>query len=221
MSKSDTRYPLDLAQGLASSLIDAIGPDAVERIAVAGSIRRARPDVGDIDLVVIPRIEQSPAGLLGECEPVDRLRERLHNLDVRSTRVQALSIRSWGEQVIGGEWAVLGESMPVQIYVTDAARWAMTLFLRTGSEAHNVTLAAAAKARGYKLSVSQGRLICACTDERFARDVALEHWPDVPLSRDASQADFEAAVHHALGLAWLPPSARDPGPGRWVRPLGR
>jgi len=54
---SGVRVPLADARVIAESLMAALGPGC-ERIEIAGSIRRGRPDVGDIELVAIPRIEQ-------------------------------------------------------------------------------------------------------------------------------------------------------------------
>lgn len=47
------RIPLAVAEELASRIVDALGPH-VERIQVAGSIRRRRKMVGDIEIVVEP-----------------------------------------------------------------------------------------------------------------------------------------------------------------------
>lgn len=54
MSSNSNRMPLQLAQSHAKLIIDKLEPMCV-RIAVAGSIRRCRPDVGDIDIVLMPR----------------------------------------------------------------------------------------------------------------------------------------------------------------------
>lgn len=64
MDVAKTRYPLAQAQRLAEQVRLLIA-DSCERVQVAGSIRRRRLDVGDIELVCIPKqIEQR--NLLGE-----------------------------------------------------------------------------------------------------------------------------------------------------------
>lgn len=50
------RIPLAQARRLALELAEILRP-AVERIEIAGSIRRERPTVGDIELVAVPRLE--------------------------------------------------------------------------------------------------------------------------------------------------------------------
>jgi DNA polymerase/3'-5' exonuclease PolX len=53
--------------------------DAADRIEVGGSIRRGKPDVGDIELVAVPRLETVPDGLFESVE-VNRLTERVDRL---------------------------------------------------------------------------------------------------------------------------------------------
>ena len=51
-----TRIPLAEAEGLAAEVVALLAPYC-ERIEVAGSIRRRRPDVGDIEIVCVPKRE--------------------------------------------------------------------------------------------------------------------------------------------------------------------
>ncbi|QNN23539.1 hypothetical protein HED60_15060 [Planctomycetales bacterium ZRK34] len=55
MSTTKTRIPLAAADRLAAKLIDELGPSCAV-IEIAGSIRRRRPDVGDVELVAIPKL---------------------------------------------------------------------------------------------------------------------------------------------------------------------
>ena len=48
-----SRHPLDLAEVTAAVLVKLLAP-ACERIEVAGSVRRGRLDVGDIELLAVP-----------------------------------------------------------------------------------------------------------------------------------------------------------------------
>ena len=64
----ETRWPLRQAAALARSLVTFLEPYC-DRIEVAGSVRRQKADVGDIELVLVPKLEQRPVpgqlGLLG------------------------------------------------------------------------------------------------------------------------------------------------------------
>lgn len=50
------RLPLYQAEAVVAEVIDLLSP-ACTRVAVAGSIRRRKPDVGDLEVVAIPRME--------------------------------------------------------------------------------------------------------------------------------------------------------------------
>lgn len=54
MSTTTTRMPLTQAQRLAESVLTELGPGC-QRIEIAGSVRRRRPDVGDLEIVAIPK----------------------------------------------------------------------------------------------------------------------------------------------------------------------
>jgi DNA polymerase/3'-5' exonuclease PolX len=56
------RIPLTEAQRLAAAVMDLLRPHC-DRIEVAGSVRRQKPDVGDIEIVCIP---EAQFNLLGE-----------------------------------------------------------------------------------------------------------------------------------------------------------
>jgi len=61
------RWPLAPAKGLAEKIADRFGQlGFVDRIVIAGSIRRGRPDVKDIELVVTPRFRPTQVDLFGE-----------------------------------------------------------------------------------------------------------------------------------------------------------
>lgn len=73
-----TRVPYAQAAEAAHFLVVLLR-DYCERIEVAGSIRRLRNDVGDIELVAIPKIETEPDGMFGERQ-VNRLTQKLDAL---------------------------------------------------------------------------------------------------------------------------------------------
>jgi DNA polymerase/3'-5' exonuclease PolX len=54
MSLATTRRPLAEATALATELVDLLRVFCA-RIEIAGSVRRRRPDIGDLELVVVPQ----------------------------------------------------------------------------------------------------------------------------------------------------------------------
>lgn len=58
MSTGNFRLPLNQAQPLAEKIADDLRP-VCERVEIAGSVRRQRADVGDLELVAIPKFSKS------------------------------------------------------------------------------------------------------------------------------------------------------------------
>src|SRR5436309_8123113 len=74
---SKTERPLPEAERIAAAIVADLAPSCA-RIQVAGSVRRHKEVVGDIELVAIPRY--APAGLFGDCT-ANLLWEHLHASD--------------------------------------------------------------------------------------------------------------------------------------------
>lgn len=77
--------PLETAHRVADRLMRELSP-ACERIAIAGSIRRRKPEVRDIELVAVPRYEDRTGDdLWGTTHSVNLLDERLQALAAAGT----------------------------------------------------------------------------------------------------------------------------------------
>lgn len=128
------RWPLRQAIVQAKALVDLLEPYCL-RIEVAGSIRRQRPDVGDVEIVLLPRLEERPApaqiGLLDEprTEVVSLAWEQLDRLAAEG----ALPARSKGGERYRCYPAVPGRSLQVDVFsVADPRGWGVILGIRTG-----------------------------------------------------------------------------------------
>ena len=126
------RYPLALAEVTGQTLVDLLAP-ACQRIEVAGSIRRGRQDVGDIELLCVPRFEVR-RDLFGQ--PVERVslldrrcRElvRSGHLDYRPNKAGALTFGPMNKLMLHP-----GTGIPVDLFTATAENWGMFLFVRTG-----------------------------------------------------------------------------------------
>jgi len=95
---------------------------------VAGSVRRKKSQVNDIDLVLIP-----------------------HDLWNLHHEIMGL-----GQMKMNGKkiMRVMFGSTQIDIYVADEATWSTLLLIRTGSEENNIRLATLAKKRGWRLAAS-------------------------------------------------------------------
>jgi DNA polymerase/3'-5' exonuclease PolX len=131
-------FDLLFAERLAHQIAAALTPFC-DQIEVAGSIRRRRPLVGDIDLVVLPKPGQ-----------LEALKERCK----RNTKVL-----TDGDQNLIVELKTTGDE-PVQLdifiakpevremFETTPTNFGSLLLCRTGSVAHNIYLVQHAKALG-------------------------------------------------------------------------
>jgi len=138
---------LDKALFIAEAVKYTLSPYC-ERIEIAGSIRRKKPFVHDIDLVVIP-----------------------------SNQGQFIcALQQLGTIKMGGQKLIRCE-MPeivLDVYVATPDTWATLLLIRTGSARHNVMLCSRAKNRGMKLHADGSGLFtltdCEGSESRTAGD---------------------------------------------------
>ncbi|HYA66554.1 MAG TPA: DNA polymerase/3'-5' exonuclease PolX [Burkholderiaceae bacterium] len=125
------RYKLAAAYNVAVSLVDYLGKNrGIKEVLIAGSLRRARDTVGDIDLLAVAKDGKTA------CEYFARypnVRERLSVGDKRAS-------------------VVLKNGMQVDLRVVDQLSAGAALLYFTGSKAHNIALRNLALARGCKLN---------------------------------------------------------------------
>ena len=111
------KVPAGEARPLAEMLVDLLG-DICLKIEIAGSLRRGKASVGDIEIVALPRYR---AELLA----------RLDMLVHRGEAAQAIysdGKKRWGERYRGLNW----RGMKAEIFIAEANNWGYLLWLRTG-----------------------------------------------------------------------------------------
>lgn len=149
----DRRDALQVAAQLASALRCVTKPD---RLKVVGSLRRRKPDVGDIEILFIPRSEGrsvvAEADLFGaksDVQMVDLAAERLDELvasGVISRRLGPGGKLAWGT---ANKFAVHNESgIPVDFFAAQESSWWNLVVCRTGSARSNTEIALAAERKG-------------------------------------------------------------------------
>ena len=126
------RIPLDEALGAARALAYLI-KDACVRVEIAGSIRRKKPTIGDIDLVVEPFVADV-FDMFGEAsgETANLTDERLQELVAAGkvgTRLDRNGRPTWGEQLKRATYH--GLNVDIQS-VLDVDTWGMWMLIRTG-----------------------------------------------------------------------------------------
>ncbi len=130
------------AQRIAEGVVKELSPYC-SRIMVAGSVRRKKPLVNDIDLVLVP--------------------DDLWNLNAELMKLGQLKMS--GPKIMR---FMIG-NVQLDIYVADEKTWATLLLIRTGSAENNIRLATLAKKRGWRLAASGDGLFNE-NEERIAGD---------------------------------------------------
>lgn len=139
---------MEEAQKLAQEIVEQILPHC-ERVEVAGSIRRRKSEVRDIDLVLIPK-------------------PFLWNRIIATLqRTMNAKILKRGESI--AQLTIKGVN--VDLYVASPETWGALLLIRTGSAQHNIKLSMLAQKKGMKLShkglVKDGKVIASTEKEIF------------------------------------------------------
>lgn len=142
---------LEQAERIAQTMVEELAPFCV-RIEIAGSIRRRRAEVGDIDLVCIPKGLTGRAGILARCNraPNGRMVKEGEQYVVFEYQLPAgfpLQLDLWFAHQGGSD-----------MFNPDPSNWGMLLLARTGSAMHNVWLAQRAKERGLRFNPHRGIL---------------------------------------------------------------
>lgn len=145
-----------------------------ERIQIAGSIRRHRPEIGDIDLVVIPK---NLNDLIARCRTsCTAIAEGQVNLSYETPMKIRLDI-------------YVAQPGHRELYDVTASNWGSLLLCRTGSKEHNQRLCEVAAKKGMKwkpyvgLMDSQNLVIASETEEEIFQALGLDFVP--PEKREA------------------------------------
>lgn len=133
---------LKQATEIAHEIVQALQPFC-QKIEVAGSIRRKKPFVHDIDIVLIPANQGS-------------LLVALRDVGTRIKEGSAIVQRQY-------------RGAMVDFYIATPETWYTLLLIRTGSKEHNIRLTTLAKRRGWHLHAS-GKGLTNGNNERIAGD---------------------------------------------------
>ena len=151
---------LQKAKAIAEELKALLEP-VCQRVEIAGSIRRQKPEVGDIELLVIPK----HGGLAGEVDLLDQ-----EIIDLMRRGVLGYRLNKLGSRVYGPKNKLMlhvPSGIGVDIFSTDLECWPVALVVRTGSAETNKRIAMAAIRKGWHLraygrgfTTPDGEVIC-------------------------------------------------------------
>lgn len=169
---------LTRARALAEVISDVLSP-LCERIQVAGSVRRSRPVVNDLDFVVLLRPGQRAAFEQRATQSAAVVKSGEDILIVRlkdGTQVDFYFARPPGADLLA----------PVP------GNWGTVLLCRTGSKEHNIYLAQQAQRAGFRWETMIGITL--------AVDFS---------GRSVIASETEEDIFRALGMDFIPPEKRE------------
>lgn len=187
LPRQSGRMPIGEALPAAGRILDSLLelPQALEG-ALAGSIRRGRETVGDVDILIAS----------GEAAPIMDKFVHLDNV----ARVLGHGPTKSSVELLSG--------LQVDLRVLEKARWGTALNYFTGSPAHNIKLRQMALARGLSLNehgfspVDENKVIIESaektlcdTEEKVYRTLGL---PFIPPELREDGGEIEAALNDAL-----------------------
>ncbi len=180
------------AQAVATALVGELA-EACERVEIAGSVRRRKGEVHDLEVVAIPRrvpITDMWGEAVGSMDQMAELIDHLilsgRVLAPRAVEVHRKDGSTEVQQRMGAAYkALVYRGMPVDLFITDAERWGCIFALRTGPGDWNTRLVTDCK-RWFR-RVEDGRVL------HLGRVVPTPE-----------EADF----FRALGVPWLEPWER-------------
>lgn len=182
MSSHTTRLRLAVAYDFAEEVIAALKKqcgEALTEISTAGSLRRMRPTIGDLDLLVA---SDHPQKILDTFTGLPQMREVLAKGETKAS-------------------VLAHNGMQVDLRVLEPKRWGTALQYFTGSREHNIRTRDIALKLGLSLSewsftrLKSKREILCDTEEKVYAELKMAWIP--PELREAS-GEIEAALQNKL-----------------------
>jgi DNA polymerase (family 10) len=160
------------------------------RCDVAGSVRRRRSVVGDLDFVAVPKLSVGE-DLMGHVTEV---------MDVTAYDIRERAKKDKWTMVKDGPsyFSWQAASVQVDLWLVDPGTYVSNLICRTGSKEHNVAMATRARDLGLEWKSTTGLF-------RLGKPIDLE-----------SEEDF----YKRLKLPFIPPESRDfPALNEYLKPV--
>jgi DNA polymerase/3'-5' exonuclease PolX len=152
MEKEKTKYPLRLAAEVGAAITEAMQVLCGEGyLCVAGSVRRRKAEVGDIEIVYVPLIgsRRKEDELFGTpVNAADDWLDQMARQKVLTPRLNNLCRKTWGTRIKLVTHVPTG--IPVDFFEATKGNWNNYLVCRTGPKASNVAICTAARRRGWE-----------------------------------------------------------------------
>ena len=153
------------------------------RLIVAGSLRRGKTEVGDVEILYVPKFETRTEDMFST-RRVDIAGECLDAMLTRGDISKRPSVRgtfAWGAQ---NKLALHRSGVPVDFFATTEEKWWVSLVIRTGGLAMNMELTTGAQRLGRSLNAygsgvtcSDGTVIQATSEEHVFELCGVKYRP--------------------------------------------
>ena len=191
------RMSLEYVLRLWGDIRDCLAPDC-ERLQIAGSARRRRPEVKDLEIVAIPRFQeiQDDNDLYRRPMVVNCLKDHLDKMVAIGLIAPAKS----GNRYMAFDWMNTG--LRVDLFTATEETWPLVYMVRTGPAAFNMMILKKARARGYRILWGTG----------IFHDKDITPTRKGPRPRTGAAAipvETEADIFNLLGMDYIPPEERN------------
>jgi DNA polymerase (family 10) len=197
----EQRMPLGVAVPAAERIVEALRAiPGVKHIAYAGSARRGKDTVGDLDILVAMK-----AG--ADCKPVSKAFLALPHIKqtilAGETKCSVRLIVSPNS----GRWTASDDAsepsaptVQADLRVVDEPAWGAALMYFTGSKEHNVLL----RTKAQKMGLTLNEYGLFPEDDAANEKEAPQHRGIKPVA-----AAMEEEIYRHLGFEWIPPEIRE------------
>jgi len=147
-SAEKVKWPAEQAQAVADEIVARLLPFC-ERIVVAGSLRRRKAEVGDVEILYIPRLATTKVDFFATAtgKLVDDELNFMLSCRLLEKRLNKLGSEMWGSK---NKLARHACGIPVDFFSATPENWWNYLVCRTGGAQSNVAVASAAQRKGWK-----------------------------------------------------------------------
>lgn len=155
---------LEKAKEIAESLKAQL-EESCDRVEIAGSIRRQKPEVGDIELLCIPKF-------IGSVDQLDWALKKMVFEGAMALRLSRNGRRTYGPK--NKLMVHVQSGIGVDFFSTTEECWPVSLVVRTGGKQTNIQISMAAQEKGYQFraygsgfTTPSGEIVCRSEREVF------------------------------------------------------
>jgi DNA polymerase (family X) len=202
--ESGGRLHLGIAMPVAERVVEAMKRvKGVSRVEFAGSLRRGKETIGDIDILATASDPAAAAEAFCKLPGVGAVLARGESkcsvrMAIETTVASDLPIEEADGSTASGGGERTGKSVQVDLRLIAESAWGAALMYFTGSKEHNVRLRERALKRGLTLN-EYGLFPEDRSDDRPPQERGVA----------AVASASEESVFKELGLPWIPPELRE------------